>query len=101
MASGAARIVTGKYTGTGALITLNTVGFRPQRVELMVSAGTKVGAKASYQDTLADGSMVKTTAAGVGSLSVVGVTPLAGGFSMGTDVDLNNAGDTVHYTAYE
>lgn len=102
MSSGSLRMVTGSYVGTGALLPVTKVGFRPQRIEFNVALGARAGAKASWQDTQPDGSMFKNTAAGVGSfVAANGVTPLAGGFSMGTDPDLNNAGDTVHWSAFE
>lgn len=102
MASGSARIATGKFTATGALITVSMVGFRPQKVELIVTVGTKAGLNAAWHDTMADASAFKRVAAGTGSfVTTGGITPLAGGFSVGTDADMNNSGDTIHWVAHE
>lgn len=102
MASGAARSVRGSYVATGAQLDVTKIGFRPSRVELLVFSGTKVGVKAVWQDSMPDASMHKSVAAGTNSVVTTNaVTPLAGGFRMGTDADLNNSGDVVHFTAYE
>lgn len=102
MASGALRMVCGSLTATGAAIDVDKIGFRPQRVELVVTAGTKAGVSGFWQETMADAAAHKRLAAGTGSqVSVNGVTPRAGGFRLGTDADLNNSGDTIHWTAYE
>lgn len=98
MASPSANMITGQIKGTGALITITTVGMRVKA--LFLRSG---GAEGYYQNTMADGSTYKRTAAGVGSLVTGGngVTPTAthDGFSLGADADLNVAGQVIDYMA--
>ena len=97
MASGTTRVCHGAYVvdATPALISILTIGFRPTRVKLTNQAGDE----AWWQDGMADDSMHKRTAAGVGSfVTSAAITPLANGFSIGTDADLNGvAAETVHF----
>ena len=99
MSSGVSRKITGAVTGTGSLINVKTVGFRPRMVELINTGGLVSGV---WTDSMADASVAKRVTAGTLSFPTSGgVTPLADGFSLGTDSDLNAAGELVHYIAYE
>ena len=98
MSSGANRAFRGTYTGTGALVTVSTIGFRPRGVRLTSEAGDE----ATWNENMADDSMHKRTAAGTGSLVTSNaVTPLGNGFSIGTDGDLNASGEVVHFEAWD
>lgn len=99
MSSGVARMVTGAVLGTAALLNVRTVGFRPRRVELENSGGLASGV---WQDSMADDSVLKRVTAGTQTFPLSGgVIPLSDGFSLGTDSDLNVAGELIHYTAFE
>lgn len=99
MASGASKIISGAFIGTGAAINVRTVGFRPKKVEILNVGGV---AKAEWVKGMADASAMKQVTAG--TISVItsgGVTPLSDGFTLGDDSDLNVDGELVRYIAYE
>ena len=100
MASGGRRVVTGSFKGTGADKEIKTVDFKPTVVRLTKTAGT--AANAVWTESMAEGSMQKTVddAGGARVTNVTGgtgVTPLASGFKLGADADLNVAGEVVHW----
>lgn len=98
MSSGADRTYYGSVAGTGADLDVTVVGFKPKSVTLLNIDGL---AKAEWHETMPDGSMAKTVTAG--TLSSVtggnGVTPLAGGFRLGADADMNVADEVLHFQA--
>lgn len=103
MSSGVQVSKNGAVVGTGAAIDVRTVGFRPRRVELYNKAGL---CYAVWLDTFSDGHMVKTVDSGAGTTDVAdvtsnGITPLSDGFRIGTDADLNAAGEVIHWVAHE
>ena len=99
MSSGVTRMVTGSFVGTGSAVDVKTVGFRPRRVELFNVTGLAV---AHWTDAMADASMVKQVTAGTMTFPTSnGVTPLANGFRLGADGDMNVAAETVHWVAHE
>jgi len=103
MASGGARVVTGSFTGSGAEIEIKKVGFQPRVVQLLNISGQ---CKADWLEGMADAAMMKTVDSGAGATDVShvtsgGVTPLADGFKLGTDADLNAAGEVVHYACWD
>ncbi len=100
MSSGGIRKVTGSLLGTGASRNVKTVGFSPKRVEVHnVASGGKN--KLYWQDTMADAAGIKTLANGtVSELSTLGITPLADGFTLGADTDVNVSGEKVHWAAF-
>lgn len=99
MSSGVKRVVTGGVTGTGAVLSVATIGFRPQKMELINVDGL---AKADWNDVMADDSMLKTVTAGTMSLVTTGgITPTSRGFDLGADADLNVAGEQLLWVAFE
>ncbi len=99
MASGTSRVVRGSVVGTGAALNVRTVGFRPRTVRLLNLDGV---AKATWQNTMPDAAMWKVVTAGTQSyVTSNGITPLADGFQLGADTDLNVAGEVVHWEATE
>ncbi len=89
----------GSFVGTGALVSIHKVGFRPASVKLI---NVTSGDEAEWVEGMADGSMYKRVAAGAGALvGANGITPLADGFSLGTDADMNVAGEVVRFIAIE
>ncbi len=99
MGSGVQRMLTGKVVGTGSLLSVRTIGFRPSRVELVNETGL---VSAEWQDSMADGDMYKRVTGGtLSKVTTDGVTPLSDGFSLGADADVNVSDEEVHWAAYE
>lgn len=94
MASGANRSVFGSFVGTGAQLDIRTVGFRPSKVSLYNETGL---VSAEWTNTMADAAGLKRVTAGDMTKMSAGITPLADGFRVGTDADLNVVGEKVHY----
>lgn len=99
MSSGAARHVRGSFYGTGASIDVKEVGFRPRSVTLwQVEASTK--AMGYWNSEMADASLAKVVAA-ADFETTNGLTPLADGFTLGADTDINVFGKKIVYEASE
>lgn len=100
MSSGVSRTKAGAVNGTGANLDVRTVGFRPSKVELYNESGL---AKADWSSSMADGLAMKQVTAGTISMTSAGdgVTPLADGFRLGADSDLNVTDELVHWVAHE
>ncbi len=103
MSSGVNRRVTGALSGTGSAIDVKVCGFRPKKVEIYNVTGN---CQAVWTDTMADASAQKTVDSGSGTTDMSfitsnGITPLATGFTLGADTDLNVASEIVHWVAWE
>lgn len=99
MASGTSRVMRGAFVGTGATLDVRTVGFRPRSVHLINMASAD---EMHWHHYMADAAALKRVTAGTGSiLTTLGITPLAAGFRLGADTDLNVAGETVFWEATE
>lgn len=99
MSSGVQRMRVGAFTGSASAVNVRTVGFRPTRVELINITGLET---ATWQEGMADASMIRRITAGDMSLvSSNGITPLSDGFSIGADGNLNAAGELVRWVAFE
>jgi hypothetical protein len=98
MSSGTQITKNGAVTGTGTNLDVTVVGFRPRRVELHNSTGL---VSAVWTDSMADGKGLKRVTAGDMTEMSAGITPLANGFRIGTDTDVNVAGELVHWVAFE
>ena len=99
MASGTSRVVRGSFVGTGSALNCRTVGFRPRTVRLLNLDGV---AKATWLNTMPDAAMWKVVTAGTQAyVTTGGITPLADGFQLGADTDLNVSGEVVHWEATE
>ena len=96
MASGAARVMRGSFVGTGAALTVRTVGFRPRSVKLFNQTGL---ATAQWVVGMTDLAGLKQVTDGTISLMTAGVTPLSNGFGLGADSDLNASAEVVYYEA--
>ena len=96
MGSGVKRKVTGAFYGTGAQLDVLTVGFRPTIVHLFNVDGADEG---YWNDKLADGEVMKRKGVDgvMTKVTTNGVTPLANGFRLGADTDLNVDGEKVIY----
>lgn len=99
MASSTSRVMRGAVVGTGADLNVRTVGFRPRSVKLINQDSADEMYWHSY---MADASAFKRVAAGTSSvITTLGITPLAAGFRLGADTDLNVDGETVLWEATE
>ena len=100
MGSGANRAVVGSVTGTGVLIEVRSVGFRPKYVKVFnVSADNAAG---EWLEGMADDSAFKTITDGTVSVIVAdGIIPLSDGFSIGVDADLNVDTELIRFLAIE
>ncbi len=101
MGSGTQRQVVGAVIGTGALLNVKTIGFRPSAVQLLNVAGL---VKAEWTKGMADDSCLKQINHDTAQLVAVssdGVIPLSNGFSIGADTDINVDGEKIHYVAQE
>lgn len=99
MSSGAIKKATGSFIGTGAQLDVKTVGFRPKHVVLLNKTGL---ARLEWTDTMADAAGIKTVTDGtISAISTGGITPLASGFRLGADTDINVSAEEVHFIATE
>ena len=99
MASGAAKVIYGASLGTGADLDAKSVGFRPRSVKLI---NMDSGDELHWTEGMVDGGGLKRLAAGASSvLATLGVTPLADGFRLGADTDMNVDGETLQWEATE
>jgi len=99
MGAGVNRTREGAHFGTGAEISIRTVGFRPKKVEIFNETGDCM---AFWTASMADASGMKTIAAGTTAfITSGGITPLSDGFKLGADTDLNVSGEKFHWFAQE
>jgi len=93
-------MAVGSFTGTGAILNIRTIDFRPRRVVLTnVSADN---AKGEWLEGMAADSAIKTITDG--TISIItsgGITILSNGFTLGADTDLNVSGELVRFVAWE
>ena len=100
MSSGVTRVVTGAVVGTGAALSVATVGFKPRVVELINLTGL---VEARFVEGMTEGRGVKRVTGGTLSqiAADAGITPTEDGFDLGTDADVNVDGETLHYVCHE
>lgn len=101
MSSGVRKAFKGAFVGTGAQIDITHIGFRPARVELF-NAGAGLS-RMTFLSAMPDGSGFKEVTDGTSTFVTGGngVTPLAQGFRLGADANMNIAGQTVYFDASE
>ena len=91
---------SGVFIGTGADLEVKDekVGFEPSKVSLR---NLTDGSTAEWSSNMADGSMIKQKAGTTTNITGGnGITPLASGFRLGADGDLNAADDEIHFDAW-
>lgn len=94
------RTYYGAARGTGAALDIRVVGFRPSKVEVFNAAAGGL-TSLMWQKPMPDASARKTAAAGTQTfITTLGITPLADGFTLGADTDMNVAGEIVYYQAH-
>lgn len=96
-------MIRGSFVGTGSAKDIQTIGFRPRSVRIYNVTGN---CQATWLDSMADASCQKVVDSGAGTTDVSfitsnGITPLADGFRLGADSDLNVASEIVHFEAME
>lgn len=93
-------IRTGSFVGTGATKSILTLQFTPKYVKLINRQGLCM---AEWSDTMPSGMMAKQVTDGTMTFpTTLGITPVPNkGFIVGADTDINVAGETVHWVAYE
>jgi len=90
---------TGSFYGTGASLNVTKLGFRPRAVTLLNKDGL---CRLEWTKDMADASGVKTVTDGtISFITSNGITPLANGFTLGADTDVNVADELVHYVAVD
>jgi hypothetical protein len=103
MSSGVSRVAVGAYVGTGAALEIKgeKVDFKPRKVEIH-RVETAID-KFEWVEGMDDGTMLQTVGAtGVRTLvATQAITPLTSGFSLGTNAQVNAAGGTYRYVAWE
>lgn len=99
MGSGAQRSVRGSVFGTGADLEVHTVGFRPGHVRVW-QIENSAKAQGEWVEGMADDSMAKVVAA-ADFVTTNGITPLADGFALGADTDINVSGKKIVWEASE
>ena len=98
MASGGTRMKCGRVTATGLAMDITTVGFRPRRVKCYNITNE---ATIEWNEAFDDATGYQYDAATPDYLSANGITPLANGFTLGADGDVNVDGETVIWEAHE
>lgn len=99
MSSGGSRTFVGGFRGTGAIINIDTLSFKPRRVEL-INIDSEDSLR--WQQGMVDDSGYKSIAAGTNSfVTSDGVTPRPQGFAIGAETDINVSGEEVLFTAWE
>lgn len=97
--SGSRLVHRGTFVGTGAQLDITKVGFRPKKVVLKNQTGL---CTLEWFESMAEAAGYKTVTDGTESfITANGITPLANGFRLGADADLNVLNEVVHYEAEE
>ena len=99
MSSGVSKTRVGSFYGTGAIVEVRGVEFRPRKVQLINIDGLVTG---EWVEGMADGSVAKRVTAGTMTVPAAnGITPRSDGFDVGVDADLNASGELVRWVAHE
>lgn len=92
---------TGSVKGTGSAMDIKTLGFRPRKVKVFnVASGGLCSLE--WNNAMPDASGYKSMphdTAQHAFLTSNGITPLAAGFTLGADGDLNVSGELVYIEA--
>jgi len=94
-----AQIATGTYldTGTVAAYDFTTLGFTPRWVRVINETSGDV---IEWNEGMADAEGYKRVAAGTGAMVTShGITPLANGFTLGLDTDINVTSEQCSWVA--
>lgn len=96
--AGVVKRALGRYIDTGVAAAFNiSCGFKPRFVQVLNVAS---GDKMEWFEGMADASALKTVAAGTRTLILtLGITPLANGFTVGLDTDVNVSSEQTNWEA--
>lgn len=97
MGSGVRKMYVGAFTGTGSEFDVEKVGFRPNVVELFNEDELCF---MRWTETMGDAALAIQKDATTSKVTTAGITPIANGFTVGTNADLNTSGELVHFVAY-
>lgn len=99
------QFATGYQDGTGANIDV-TLGWLPARVEVLNTEAADF-ASLLWASSMGNGHAIKRVTSTSSKITTLGITPLGGtagdtkqGFRIGTDADVNVAGETLQWFAY-
>ena len=101
LADGAAafRVKSGSYVGTGAALSINGLGFQP---DVVIVDGDGGGADASIKTSTMAGLNSKQFDNSAVAFDTTHIVSLdADGFSLGTDIDVNQNGITYYWVAFK
>lgn len=94
---------TGTVAGTGSAMNITNVGFRPRYVKVWNVASGGL-CTLEWTKEMADASGFKEVnhdSTQRSFLTSNGITPLANGFTIGADSDINASGETIHFVAWD
>lgn len=97
------RAYRGSVLGTGSALNVTVVGFRARKVKIMNVASGGL-CTLEWQESMADASGFKELNHDTAQRSFItsnGITPLANGFTIGADTDLNVSGELIHFEAVD
>lgn len=92
-------VAVGRYISDAAAAAFNiTCGFKPRYIKVINETSLDMY---EWYEGMADASAVKTTAATSARSLIVtlGITPLAGGFTIGLDLDVNVISEQLSWVA--
>lgn len=91
--------ITGVVIGTGALLEVkgDKCGFKPSSVRIV---NVTDGSVHVWQDTMPDGYVWEDKGGTQNYRTSGGIIPLADGFSIGTQANLNTALDVLHFEVW-
>lgn len=99
MGSGVSKTRNGSFNGTGSIVEVRGLDFRPRIVRLINETGLVT---AEWHEGMADDSMVMRITAGTMTAETSdGITPTSEGFDVGANADLNAADELVRWVAHE
>ena len=96
--SGASRCITGQLVGTGSLMTVSKIGFKPRYVRIV---NLDDPGSLEFFEGMASGRGFKHIDGTQTSISTGGITPTNTGFTLGTDADMNVSGEQLSYVVWD
>jgi len=95
---GVVKRAVGRYIDTGTAAAFNiTCGFKPRYVNV---TNVDDAERIEWWEGMADASALKTVTAGTVTLTTsLGITPLANGFTVGLDTDVNVSSSQISWLA--
>jgi len=95
------KVMTGAFTGTGTAFNVDTVGFKPGRIEFFNRTGLTRCVFTKEMPAASLAKQINHATVQHAFVTTNGVTLRSAGFTVGTDADINTSGELVYWTAYE